>query len=387
MQSNLDTRSLQTMSSISSFSPLPSDASIRFLEKMLAPTPPRRHPDDTDEPPASPTRARLIRAQTLTSSELEIEGSSIETLVPVAPELDQMGEAKMGTKKKRSFAHAVKKASTKAARKLTPKSWGRGHSRPACHIAVQEVFKEAAPETTDEACTDLQAESLSPQSSSSGEVSNASTDSLTAVHGSPESDPEARFRYPATLESALVATTQPQDDPAQQPDPTLARLALHTLLFVPSSALLGALPFVAPAHLSRVAFHPLLHAGPRPGDAAAHHARTLPWHVGLALGLLAVGLRALARVHPACAFALLAALVARTWGAWADFDARAAGHAGGADDRATVWLVLAGLVRGAAAAGESDEVAAQDDGLDIVIHLKDRPHECLRIVVDCPEAA
>lgn len=258
-----------------------------------------------------------------------------------------------------------------------------------------------------------------------GIPSNPSNYSLAAVHGSPTES--ARIFRPAppfpTRDSVMVAkchearTRRPPVPDAMSPA-TLARLKrlARVLLFVPYVTLLGFVPFLAPNHLSHLTFSPWAGRAIRPlapMEVFAYYSKVLPWHIGASLSVLTLVIWRLAGCYPGLAVSLLATLVGRTMWAWGNFNTTpGAGEAKlGIDDRATVFWLLRGFVLGDLIYSMDDfskwceeeegfddgeevgemETLERDDGVpgrpvDFVIRLKDRPHECLRIVVDCADS-
>jgi hypothetical protein len=255
--------------------------------------------------------------------------------------------------------------------------------------------------------------------------SNESTDSLAAVHGSPT---EINYCFPLsppfhTRDSLMVAKCHEarvrcppiSDTPASSAKPATILLLVKLFLIVPYIVFVGFLPFLAPAHLSRVVFSPLVGYATRPFrpmEVFAYHSERLPWHVGTSLGFLFVAVWSLGKSYPGFAISLLALLVGRTMWVWGNFDPKpGAGEAKlGIDDRATIFWLLRGFVLGDLIYSMDDfskwrtEQEEIDDGeedcemetlereiipgkaVDFVIRLKDRPHECLRITVDRAES-
>ncbi|EKM52511.1 uncharacterized protein PHACADRAFT_260970 [Phanerochaete carnosa HHB-10118-sp] len=323
--------------------------------------------------------------------------------------------------KKKSLIHAMKKAGSRAARKLASRSWGRHHSRLTSAADVQAVFDEPTPKPAISHASESNCDQTSTGANvAMEEVSNGSTDSLTAVHGSPETK---CFESPPILcarDSVLVARCQetrvrlPLDEGFPPMRFTVFRFCLQMLLFIPYVVLVGFLPFLAPTCLSRVTFNSFLRFTIRPAEPMevfAQYSRQLPWHVGVALGLLFVATRALGKAYPGLAVALMAALIGRTMWAWGDFDSTLdVGDAClGIDDRATIWWLLRGFVLGDLVCSmddfrkwyvdEKDIDSGEEDGemetlerkdssgkIDFGIRLRNRPQECFRIVADCEES-
>lgn len=332
----------------------------------------------------------------------------------------------MTPKKKKSFMRSVKKASSKAVRRFgtfpkvstgvafTDYNIDLFHQRRTRVTAQDDLQKIFAPSNPEMATLDAK-------------PVNTSMDSLTAVRGSPAID---RFEHKAPLShepepesTEVVKKLDFAETRARLPPPPPGRLSplqlallkslARAVLFVPYTALVGFLPFLAPAQLSRVVYSPLVGFADRrvtPMEVFGYYAKALPYHVGISLGLLLVLLWAVARAYPGLAVSLLAALVGRTMWAWGDFEpVPDAGDARlGIDDRSTIYWLLRGYVLGDLTHSLDDfakwyrEDDFVDDGdedgemetlerevgygedatINFVIRLKDKPNECLRIVVD-----
>ena len=249
-----------------------------------------------------------------------------------------------------------------------------------------------------------------------------SIDSLAVECGSPRETATFPMTPPLIARDSLEVTRLHQARAGRDRHPTFlegplspgpvplaaARMFVKVLLFAPYAVLVGFLPFVSPNSLSSVVFSPIINitsAPLAPIDKFIYHARVLPYHVGVSLGLLLVALWGIGRTYPGPAAVLLAAFVGRTIRAWSDHEpANEVTNATlGVDDRSTILWLLKSFVLGDSTHSWKNfvelycepEVEDGDEdvetetweregsrGIDFVIRLKDRPHECLRIVVD-----
>lgn len=334
--------------------------------------------------------------------------AGFDDLVPVVQQVVEVlaQDSSLDTKKRKSLVRAMKKAGMLAVRKIhVPKTWGKRQSK---HGQTEEVH---------ELCMRYKEEGLAAEKVDTAE----SMDSLAAECGSPMEV----TTFPATpplitrdsvevtrLRQAHAGRAHPPPLPEGRLSPVplaIARTLVKVLLFAPYVVLVGFLPFVLPTALSPVVFSPIINIAPgplTPIDKFVYHARVLPYHVGASLALMFVALGSLGGTYPGFAASLLAAFVGRTMRAWGDYEPEDdVTHANlGVDDRSTILWLLKGFVLGdlthswkdfAKVYREPEEVEEGDEdvetetweregshGIDFVIRLKDRPHECLRIVVD-----
>lgn len=213
---------------------------------------------------------------------------------------------------------------------------------------VREIFQKgfkknsaanAADDSPIDDYSDIQPAPVLPEAC----ITNESTTSLDAVLGSPV---EERDCFPSTtIESSVSEPGLPLSVILSQHTPLdiLKKIAL----FLPYTIIIGLAPLMFPTHLSALAFSPVFGYAPRPRTpfhTFAHHVRMLPYHFGIACGVL--GLLAIWSV--ACGLASAAVVLAGTWWAWRDFSLTGpeAGQELGVADRMSIYWLIKGVVFG-----------------------------------------
>ncbi|PSR78458.1 hypothetical protein PHLCEN_2v7401 [Hermanssonia centrifuga] len=286
----------------------------------------------------------------------------------------------------------------------------RGFQR-APKADIRDVF---APETpspvkpaTDETMESTEADNTSSDDYAAYKQTNDSVNSLAAVRGSPTESLSAFPAYPplsSAYQSAKTSELSCVPDAAQVVKNSTTEVARKVALFLPYVILVGFAPFLFPNHLSNLTFSSRLGYVSRPSTplkAFAHHVSMLPYHVGIACGILGL-LSFWSATFAVTSFAVLCGTAVWSWRGFRTDGQQILEL--GTDDRTTIyWVIKAAASNdliltlqdvtwlcandGSCEDDTSDGVSEDEDGpVDYIIKIRGNGSgndSEMRVVVEC----
>lgn len=233
---------------------------------------------------------------------------------------------------------------------------------------------------------------------------SASTDSLTAMLGSPTTLSGFPISPPSVIDERFMPP--PHWRTPRKSGGSLAiamfKLFIKAALFLPYVLMVGFTVFLAPSRLSAITFSSFFGYVSLPSTAIerfSHHAKVLPCHVGVACGFMTMCIWRLFRDSPLVGLAINIILTSTSWLMWKDFKPikEEEGAELGADDRMTIYKVysmtvprpLRDMLHNALAVNKptvsdvAEELEPLDGPWNVTLELKGQPQERIRIVVDC----